>query len=99
MFIAGVHTIGVGHLVEELTGVRPSPNVASRVFDKLENEFAAWKMRKLARHYVYCFANGTYFSVIYDHEGCNMQILAVIAIRPDRQRETPRIVDSVPTNV
>jgi len=87
MFVAGVSTTGVGHVVEELTGVRPSPNVVSRVFHKLEDEFAAWKTRPLARHYVYCFADGTYFSVIYDHEGCKMPILAVIGIRPDGTRE------------
>jgi len=87
MFIAGVSTTGVGRVVADLTGVRPSPNVVSRVFHKLEDEFAAWKTRQLARHYVYCFADGTYFSVIYDHAGCKMPILAVIGIRPDGQRE------------
>lgn len=87
MFIQGVSTVGVGHVVEDLSGVKPSPNTVSRVFHKLEDEFAAWKHRKLESHYVYCFADGTYFSVIYDHEGCKMPILAVIGIRPDGQRE------------
>ncbi len=41
----------------------------------------------LAKRYVYCFADGTYFSVIYQAEGCKMPILAVIGIRPDGTRE------------
>jgi putative transposase len=87
MFIRGVSTHGVGQVLEELTGVQPSPSSVSRVFHKLEDEFEAWKQRNLAQHYVYCFADGTYFSVIYDHEGCKMPILAVIGIRPDGTRE------------
>lgn len=87
MFVSGLSTTGVGQVMENLTGVRPSPNAVSRVFHKLEDEYAAWKTRQLAPHYVYCFADGTYFSVIYDHEGCKMPILAVIGIRPDGTRE------------
>ena len=87
MFVQGVSTRAVGAVMEHLTGVEPSPSTVSRVFHKLEAEFNAWKQRKLAAHYVYCFADGTYFSVIYDHEGCKMPILAVIGIRPDGVRE------------
>jgi putative transposase len=70
MFIHGVSTVGVGRVVEDLSGVKPSPNTVSRVFHRLDDEFAAWKQRKLESRYVYCFADGTYFSVIYDHQGC-----------------------------
>jgi putative transposase len=87
MFIQGVSTREVGTVVEQLTGVKPSPSSISRVFHKLEDEFQAWKQRPLAPHYIYCFADGTYFSVIYDHEGCKMPILAAIGIRPDGVRE------------
>jgi len=87
MFVSGISTTGVGRVMENLTSARPSPNAVSRVFHKLEDEYEAWKKRKLAQHYVYCFADGTYFSVIYDHEGCKMPILAVIGIRPDGERE------------
>lgn len=87
MFIQGVSTRDVGAVMEQLTGSAPSPSTISRVFHKLEDEFNAWRQRKLASHYVYCFADGTYFSVIYNHEGCKMPILAVIGIRPDGVRE------------
>ena len=74
MFVSGLSTTGVGRVMENLTGAHPSSNAVSRVFHKLADEYEAWKKRKLAGHYVYCFADGTYFSVIYDHEGllgCN----------------------------
>ncbi len=87
MFIRGVSTQGVGAILADLTGSQPSASSVSRVFHKLEDEFDAWKKRKLAEHYVYCFADGTFFSVIYQDEGCKMPILAVIGIRPDGTRE------------
>jgi transposase-like protein len=87
MFTQGVSTRQVGEVLHDLTGVQPSASSVSRVFHKLEDEFNAWKQRKLAPHYIYCFADGTYFSVIYDHEGCKMPILAVVGIRPDGVRE------------
>jgi putative transposase len=87
MFIQGASMRGVGKVMQDLTGIAPSPNIVSRVFHKLEDEFDAWKTRKLAPHYLYCFADGTYFSVIYEDKGCKMPILAVIGIRPDGKRE------------
>src|SRR5205814_10189394 len=87
MFVQGVSTRAVGTVLEHLTGVEPSPSTVSRVFHKLDDEFNAWKQRKLAPHYVYCFADGTYFSVIYGEEGCKMPILAVVGIRADGVRE------------
>ena len=87
MFIQGVSTAKVGQVLEQLNGLTPSPNIVSRVFHKLEDEFTAWKKRPLAEHYAYCFADGTYFSVIYNHDGCKMPILAVIGIGLDGTRE------------
>lgn len=87
MFIQGASMSGVGQVMQDLTGVAPSASTVSRVFHKLEDEFAAWKTRALAAHYLYGFADGTYFSVIYDDQGCKMPILAVIGIRPDGTRE------------
>ena len=46
----------------------------------MEDEFATWKKRSLAARYVYVFADGTYFTVIYEREGCKMPILAVVGI-------------------
>ncbi len=80
MFVYGVSTRRVGEVMEELTGVSPSPSTVSRVFHTLEEEFQAWKERSLEAEYRYAFADGTYFTVIYDTEGCKTPILAIVGI-------------------
>jgi len=87
MFVGGVSTSRVGEVIQELTGGQPSPSTVSRVFHTLEGEFAAWKSRTLAADYAYAFADGTYFSVIYDHRKYKMPILAVVGINLAGERE------------
>lgn len=87
MFVGGVSQQQVGNVVEQLTGSAPSPSTVSRVFHSLEREFAEWQKRPLPKRYVYAFADGTYFSVIYEGEGQKMPILALIGIREEGQRE------------
>ena len=87
MFVQGVSTTRVGDVIEELTGNHPSSSTVSRVFHTLEGEFENWKRRKLHARYLYVFADGTYFTVIYDHEGCKMPILAVVGIDSEGKRE------------
>lgn len=87
MFVGGLSQQQVGSVVEQLTGTSPSPSTVSRVFHTLESEFAEWQKRPLPKRYVYAFADGTYFSVIYEGQGQKMPILALIGIREDGQRE------------
>jgi putative transposase len=87
MFVKGVSTRGVGEVVETLTGSKPSASTVSRVFHTLEGEYQAWKERPLESHYRYAFADGTYFTVIYDGEGHKMPILAVVGITLAGERE------------
>lgn len=87
MFVGGVSTEKVGQVVESLTGKSASASTVSRTFHKLEAEYAAWKARALSSHYLYCFADGTYFTVIYGDEGHKMPILAVIGINPQGEKE------------
>lgn len=87
MFVYGASTTQVGQVVETLTGTQPSASTVSRVFHTLEAELEAWKTRPLERHYVYVFADGTYFTVIYDGDGQKMPILAVVGINPAGERE------------
>lgn len=87
MFVFGASTARVGQVVETLTGTHPSASTVSRVFHTLETEFEAWKTRPLAAHYVYVFADGTYFTVIYDDQGQKMPVLAVVGINPAGERE------------
>jgi putative transposase len=74
-------------VVETLTGSQPSASTVSRVFHSLEEEYSHWKMRKLEKRYAYAFADGTYFTVIYNGQGCKMPILAVVGISQSGERE------------
>jgi putative transposase len=87
MFIGGVSTRRTGEVVKSLTGSKPSPSTVSRVFHTLEGEYEAWQKRTLEGRYEYAFADGTYFTVIYDGEGHKMPILAVVGINTTGQRE------------
>lgn len=87
MFVKGVSTAQVGQVIETLTGSHPSASTVSRVFHTLEAEYEQWKQRKLASRYAYAFADGTYFTVIYNDEGCKMPILAVVGIATTGERE------------
>jgi transposase-like protein len=87
MFVGGVSTEKVGQVVESLTGKPASASTVSRTFHTLETEYAAWKERSLSSHYLYCFADGTYFTVIYGAEGHKMPILAVVGINPQGEKE------------
>src|SRR5207245_8983735 len=83
----GVGMGKVGPGVETLTGSKPSASTVSRVCQTLESEYEQWKRRKLAERYVYAFADGTYFTVIYNGEGCKMPILAVVGITETGERD------------
>ncbi len=87
MFVGGVSTKGVGNVMETLTGTHPSPSTVSRVFHTLESEYTTWKSRPLAERYAYAFADGTYFTVIYNGEGWKMPIVAVVGITTEAKRE------------
>jgi putative transposase len=87
MFVKGVSTQKVGEVMETLTGSQPSASSVSRVFHTLESEYEQWKQRQLEEKYAYAFADGTYFTVIYNGEGCKMPILAVVGIKTSGERE------------
>jgi putative transposase len=87
MFVGGVSTQQVGGVIKAVTGNRPSASTVSRVFHTLEAEYEAWKTRPLAAHYQYVFADGTYFTVIYEEKGIKMAVLAVVGINLAGERE------------
>jgi transposase-like protein len=87
MFVNGISTQKVGDTLGKLAGINPSPSTVSRVFHTLDGEFETWKKRPLKAHYLYVFADGTYFTVIYEGVGCKMPIIAVVGIDESGQRE------------
>lgn len=87
MFVKGISTLQVGAVMETLNNIKPSPSTVSRVFHKLQEDYDTWKKRDLPNRYVYAFADGTYFNVIYGDKSQKMPILALIGITPEGQRE------------
>jgi len=87
MFISGVSMTRVGEAVEILADMKPSASTVSRVFHTKDREYEQWKTRKLPERYVYAFADGTYFTVIYNGQGCKMPILAVVGMAETGERE------------
>jgi putative transposase len=87
MFVGGNSTAQVGQVVEALTGSTPSTSAVSRLFHTLEAEYALWRERPLAAHYLYVFADGTYFTVIYEEQGIKMAVLAVVGINLAGEKE------------
>lgn len=87
MFVGGVSTVRVGEVVETLSGAHLSASTVSRIFHSLDEEFEGWKSRPLQNHYLYVFADGTYFTVIYNEDGCKMPILAAIGIDETGKRD------------
>ena len=86
-FVAGASQARVGEVMETLTGSKPSPSTVSRVFHSLQSEYEQWKSRRLSQRSAYAFADGTYFTVIYNGEGCKMPILAVVGIAETGERD------------
>ncbi len=87
MFVRGVSAAGVGTVIEALTGILPSTSTVSRVFHSLEAEFESWRIRKLKAHDLYVYTDGTYFTVIYDADGCKMPSLATVGIDQEGNRD------------
>ena len=85
--MTGVSTTKVGQVIETLTGSHPSASTVSRVLHTLEGEYEQWKTRKLDERYVYAFADGTSFTVIYNGEGCKMPRLSVVGIAETGERD------------
>ncbi len=85
--VQGVSTARVGEVLGALTTVTPSASTVSRVFHRLDAEFATWKQRPLAARYAYVFADGTYFTVIYEGVGQKTPILAAVGITLAGERE------------
>jgi transposase-like protein len=87
MFVQGVRTRKVGQVIETLTGSPPRATTLSRVFHTLEAEYEQGKTRRVEERDASAFAEGTYFTVIYNDEGCKMPIWAVVGISESAERQ------------
>lgn len=87
MFVSGASNAQTSQVFEGLTGTPASSGTVSRVFQTLRTEYESWRSREISSHFLYCYADGTYFNVIYNGESCKMPNLAVIGINPKGEKE------------
>jgi hypothetical protein len=52
--------------------------MVSQVFHILAGKFESWKKGSLITHNLYVFADGNYFPVFYNYEGCKKIISDIV---------------------
>jgi len=88
MYVQGVSTRKVTHVVEQLCGVQVSASEVSAVVKKLDTELAAWRARSLAGHgYRYLVIDAHVEQVRREGHVRATAMLWVIGIRADGYRE------------
>jgi len=80
MFVAGVSTHKVGEVSETLMGVAPSASAISRLNRELEQQFQAWRERRLQEHWRILYLDGVHFSVRHGDQADSTVILTALAI-------------------
>src|SRR6266700_4149406 len=63
MFVAGVSTHKVGEVAQTLMGVAPSASAISRLNQDLEQQFKAWRERRLQEQWRILYLDGIHFDV------------------------------------
>jgi transposase-like protein len=63
MFVAGASTQKIGEVAQTLMGVAPSASAISRFNRDLEQQFTAWRERRLQEHWRILYLDGIHFSV------------------------------------
>jgi putative transposase len=80
MFVAGVSTHKVGEVAETLLGVAPSASAISRLNRDLEQQFTAWRERRLQEHWRILYLDGIHFSVRHGDQADATIILTALAV-------------------
>jgi transposase-like protein len=80
MFVAGVSTQKVGAVAQTLMGVAPSASAISRLNHDLEQQFTAWRERRLQEHWRILYLDGIHFSVRHGDQADATIILTALAV-------------------
>jgi putative transposase len=80
MFVAGVSTQKVGEVAETLMGVAPSASAISRLNGDLEQQFQAWRQRRLQEHWRVLYLDGVHFTVRHADQADSTVILTALAV-------------------
>ncbi len=80
MFVAGVSTHKVGEVAQTLMGVAPSASAISRLNRDLEQQFTAWRERRLQEHWRILYLDGIHFSVRHGDQTDATMILVALGV-------------------
>jgi putative transposase len=80
MFVAGVSAHKVGEVAHTLMGVAPSASAISRLNQDLEQQFQAWRERRLQEHWRILYLDGIHFSVRHGQQADAIVILTALGV-------------------
>ena len=80
MFVAGTSTHKVGDVAETLLGVAPSASDVRRLNRDLEQQFTAWRERRLQEHWRILYLDGIHFSVRHGDQADSTVILTALGV-------------------
>jgi putative transposase len=80
MFVAGTSTHKVGEVTQTLMGVAPSASAISRLNRDLEQQFTAWRERRLQEHWRILYLDGIHFSVRHGDKADATIILTALGV-------------------
>src|SRR5258708_29630925 len=87
MFVAGTSTHRVGAVAQTLMGVAPSASAISRLNRDLEQQFTAWRERRLQEHWRILYLDGIHFSVRHGDQADATRILVALGVDLEGNKE------------
>jgi putative transposase len=80
MFVAGVSTHKVGQVAQTLMDVAPSASAISRLNGDLEQQFTAWRERRLPEHWRVLYLDGIHFNIRHGDQVDSTIILTALGV-------------------
>jgi putative transposase len=87
MFVSGTSTHKVGGVTETLMGVAPSASAISRLNRDLEQQFTAWRERRLQEHWRILYLDGVHFSIRHGDQADSTIILTALGVDLEGHKE------------
>jgi putative transposase len=87
MFVAGTSTHKVGEVAQTLMGVAPSASAISRLNQDLEQQFTAWRQRRLQEHWRILYLDGIHFSVRHGDKADSTMVLTALGVDLEGNKE------------
>src|SRR5918912_1861259 len=87
MYLQGVSTRKVAAVTEALSDVSVGKDTVSRIAERLNDELASWRTRRLAKAYPYLYLDAVYLKVNWGGYVGELALLAAIGVNEEGYRE------------